>query len=411
MSLVTRKMAHSARGAQGLPRGVSGRDASGSVFRRSEEIGTSGYNPAVPQRIRIAGGGISGLAAAVLLARRGVSVEVYDRHRGGGGRFAGGWQVLENGSSDLDAFEELRAMGLEPEFPAIRATRALFLDGLGRTFEVGSATPYAYFVRRGGGEGSLDAWLRTLALDAGVILREGEEAPPDAEVIASGPRQADGVARELVFTSDLPDTIAVMFDPAVTPTGYAYLFCLGGHGTFGVAQVRRVNRLGGARDAAWRRFREVLGEFAVRGEREHGQFMNFCAPRHLRAADGRWYVGEAAAVQDFLFGLGNRLALRSAALAAEGIAGRWDDVAFRTGLLRPMRTTIALRFAYERMGRRAFTVFCRRASRGDFRRFLIRLQRPGAAKDALARLVMAAWRERRGCRHAPVCSWCRERES
>jgi len=27
-------------------------------------------------------------------------------------------------------------------------------------------------------------------------------------------------------------------------------------------------------------------------------------------ADGRWFVGEAAGVQDFLYGLGNRLALR-----------------------------------------------------------------------------------------------------
>ena len=58
-------------------------------------------------------------------------------------------------------------------------------------------------------------------------------------MVATGPRQADGVAREVVFASDLPDTVAVLFDPTVTPTGYAYLFCLGGHATFGVAQVRR----------------------------------------------------------------------------------------------------------------------------------------------------------------------------
>ncbi|HQU34463.1 MAG TPA: NAD(P)/FAD-dependent oxidoreductase, partial [Thermoanaerobaculaceae bacterium] len=64
------------------------------------------------RQIRIAGGGLSGLAAAVQLARQGFEVEVFDRHRGGGGRFAGGWQVLENGSRDLDALDELRAMGL-----------------------------------------------------------------------------------------------------------------------------------------------------------------------------------------------------------------------------------------------------------------------------------------------------------
>lgn len=360
-------------------------------------------------KIRIAGGGLSGLATAVQLARRGFEVEVFDRHHGGGGRFAGGWQVLENGSRELDALEELRGMGLEPDFATVPATRALFLDGFGGTHEVASAAPYAYFVRRGP-DGSMDSWLRSLALAAGVTLREGVPAPAAAEVVATGPRQADGVARELVFASDLADTVAVLFDPTITPTGYAYLFCLGGHGTFGVAQVRRVAGLPRASELAWRRFREVLGEFAVREEHEHGQFMNFSVPRRLRAADGRWYVGEAAGVQDFLFGLGNRLALRTAGLAAAGIVGRWDARAFSASVQRPMRTTVAARFLYERLGRRSFAAFCRRASRTDFRGLLLRLQRPDLAKDALARLVMAAWRERRGCRHAGVCGWCRERE-
>jgi len=364
----------------------------------------------VAQHIGIAGGGISGLATAVLLAREGFAVEVWDRHRGGGGRFAGGWQVLENGTGELDALDELRELGLAPDFAAIPATTALFLDGLGRRHEVSSGTPFAYFVRRGGGEGSLDAWLRRLAAGAGVVLREGAAAPGDTEVVATGPHQADGVARELVFASDLPDTVAVLFDPTVTPTGYAYLFCIGGHATFGVAQVRRVGRLREAQKEAWRRFREALGKFAVRGEHDGGQFMNFCLPRHLRGSDGRWYVGEAAGVQDFLYGLGNRLALRSAGLVAAGIAGRWDQARFERTIRRPMRATVALRFAYERLGRRGFAGFCRLASRGDFRGLLLRLQRPGPLKDAVATVVMAAWRERGGCRHAPVCSWCRRRE-
>lgn len=369
-----------------------------------------GYNPAVPSSVRIAGGGLSGLATAVLLARRGVDVEVFDRRSGGGGRFAGGWQVLENGTGDLDALAELRAAGFDPDFDALPATRALFLDGLGGRHEIHSGAPFAYFVRRGAGDASLDGWLRRHALAAGVRLRDGEAAPAGAEVVATGPLQADGVAREVVFGSDLPDTIAVLFDPLVTPTGYAYLFCLAGHATFGVAQVRRVGRLHEAQGAAWERFHGVFGAFAVRAEHEGGQFMNFSVPRHLRDGDGRWRVGEAAGVQDFLFGLGNRLALRSAGLAAAGVAGSWDGAAFQAGIVRPMRTTIALRLLYERLGRRGFAAFCRTAASGDFRRFLLRVQRPGPLKDAAARLAMALWRERRGCRHASTCAWCRRRE-
>jgi len=161
----------------------------------------------------------------------------------------------------------------------------------------------------------------------------------DAELVAWGPRQADGVAREVVFSSDLADTIAVLFDPTLTPTGYAYLFCLGGHATFGVAQVRGVRGLAAAQRAAWSVFRGALGDFAVRDQRQAGQFMNFSLPAHLRAADGRWYVGEAAGVQDFLFGLGNRLAVRSAVLAADGVLGRWDAARFRREIVAPMRSS------------------------------------------------------------------------
>jgi flavin-dependent dehydrogenase len=364
----------------------------------------------VTPRVRIAGGGLSGLATAVLLARQGVGVEVFDRHEGGGGRFVGGWQVLENGSSDEDALDEIRGYGLAQEFVAIPARRATFLDGLGGRHEIASEQPYAYFIRRGAGEGTLDTALRTAARNAGVALHDRCGGPAGAEVVASGPRQADGVAREAVFTSDLSDTVAVLFDPTVTPTGYAYLFCLGGRATFGVAQVRRIGRLRQAQQRAWLCFRAAFGEFAVRDADERGQFMNFCLPRRLHDADGRWFAGEAAGVQDFLFGLGNRLALRSAALVAQGIVGRWDEGRFRRTLQRPMRTTIALRFVYERLGRRGFAAFCSAAAQRDFHRLLVRLQRPSAAKAALARLVMAGWRERRGCRHAPVCAWCRRRE-
>jgi flavin-dependent dehydrogenase len=363
----------------------------------------------VGSTVRIAGAGLSGLATALLLARQGAEVEVFERRPGAGGRFAGGWQVLENGTGTEDVLDELRRVGLDVGFPAFPATAAVFLDGLGGVHQVRSEKPYAYFVRRGATD-SIDVALREAALAAGVVIRHGMPAPVETTVVATGPRQADGVAKELVFASDLPDTVAVLFDPGVTPTGYAYLFCLHGHATFGVAQVRGLRGLARAKEAAWARFRQHLGGFSVEALHDGGQFMNFCVPAHLAGRDGRWYVGEAAGVQDFLFGLGNRLALRTAVLASSGVMGCWDQAGFERGVVRPMTSTVALRFLYERLGRRAFGAFCKMAARSDFRELLVRLQRPGGAKAVLSRLVMAAWRERSGCRHAPLCSWCRRRE-
>lgn len=359
--------------------------------------------------VRIAGGGVSGLATAALLARQGAAVEVFDRHVGGGGRFHGGWQVLDNGLPPSDALDELASLGLTGHPPVIPVHRAVFVDPFGGRHEVASREPYTYFLRRGGA-GSLDAWLRDQALELGATLREGCEAPPDVQVVATGPRRADGVAREIVFSSDLPDTVMVLFDPAVTPSGYAYLFCLEGHATFGVAQVLRLRSLPGARDAAWARFQRELGDFQVRDRRESGQFMTFSPPRTLRGPDGRWYVGEAAGVQHFLFGLGIRFALRSAALVSDGVLGRWDPVRYERELRRPMLASVAMRWGYERLGPRAFRRLCRMASTRDFRELLLRAQRPTVVQRTLARVVMAAWADRPGSR-GPLGGWHRRREA
>ncbi len=366
------------------------------------------YNAPVDDPIRIAGGGLSGLATAVLLAGRGRRAEVFDRRAGLGGRFAGGWQIIENGTRSEDALVELERLGYPAGVSAVPVTSATLLDGLGGVHEVASAVPYAYFVRRGGDD-SLDAWLAAAARERGVEIHAGTAAPRDVDVVATGPSQADGVAREIVFASDLPDTVMVLFDPQVTPTGYAYLFCLSGHATFGVAQVRRVAGLAAARDRAWSVFRRRLGDFSVDSPREGGQFMNFSLPAGLEHG-GRWLVGEAAGVQDFLFGLGNRLALRTAAVAAAALAG--DDAPARVGrdVLAPMRASIGMRLVYERLGRRGFAALCRWLAGGDFRRRLLRLQRPDPAKAVLSAVARWAWKERRGCRHGPLCRWCRRAE-
>ena len=368
------------------------------------------YNPAVAQSVRIAGAGLSGLATALLLARAGFEVELFERRGTPGGRFFGGWQVLENGTSELDVLEELVSLGLAPGFPVRPVTRAVFVDHRGRHFEVASKLPFSYLVRRGGGDG-LDTWLLARCREAGVRVFVGQEGPDDVDVVATGPRHADGVARERLFATDLRDTVMVLFDPTVTPTGYGYLFCIDGAATFGVAQVRGVRSLRRAEEVAWERFRAALGDFSVSGEEERGQFMNFSMPRTLHGPDARWYVGEAAGVQDFLFGLGNRLALRTAALAAAGLRGAFDQTTFERTVVRQMRASVALRFLYERLGRSGFTALCRNASRRDFRELLIQLQRPGVLLSLVARCVMPFWRARGGCQHAPTCSWCRRSEA
>ncbi|MEC8167798.1 MAG: NAD(P)-binding protein, partial [Candidatus Thermoplasmatota archaeon] len=63
--------------------------------------------------ITIMGAGLSGLAAATLLARAGREVHVHDIRHDSGARFDGDFQALENWSMDDDFFDQLERWGFD----------------------------------------------------------------------------------------------------------------------------------------------------------------------------------------------------------------------------------------------------------------------------------------------------------
>jgi flavin-dependent dehydrogenase len=360
--------------------------------------------------VRVLGAGVSGLATALLLARRGVPVEVLDRGRS---RFGGGLQVLENGARPEDALAELERLGFgAPACDLVPLRDALLLGPDLRRYEVASSEPFAYMTRRGSSPGTLDWWLRRAAEEAGVRFVGGSGLTASApQVVATGPARTDGAARELVFRTNHPDLTVALFDPRLTPTGYSYLFVRDGLGTIGAAQVRRRGALRDNARAAFARLFELFPMKVAPEGPERGLSMSFALPCHLHHGE-RWYVGEAAGVQDFLFGLGNRLALRSASLVADALAGAgWDADRFRREIVRPMRVSLCGRALWEACGPRLTTLLCRRLASGDFRRRLVALQRPRGWKLAVARVVMLVWAERRGDGRSPVAVWsrCQER--
>ena len=63
--------------------------------------------------VTVMGAGLSGLAAATLLARAGREVHVHDIRADSGARFDGDFQALENWSMDEDFFDQLDAWGFD----------------------------------------------------------------------------------------------------------------------------------------------------------------------------------------------------------------------------------------------------------------------------------------------------------
>ena len=344
--------------------------------------------------VRIAGAGPAGLAAAIELARRGRPVELFERHRALGGRFDGDHQILPLFGDRPHGDDLLRELGVD-DLDVVPLREARFLDGDGRVVEAHSREPYALLVRRGPAPGTLDRTLSDTAERLGVRFHVGRAlAPERADVVATGLRRVDGLAIERMFRTASPDRVDVLLDETLAPGGYAYLFVDRGEATLGIAALGAFKDLGARLERARTRF-AALGEFDEDSPRSAAHGMNFTLP--ATALDGgRPRVGEAAGFQDFLFGLGLRMALVSGRLAGQALDEDLDyDALWNHALGRRMRASLVDRWVYERgLVRRALFA---RLRHDDLREVLTSLQR-----DHWAKRLAHPWIRRARLRHDPA---------
>jgi flavin-dependent dehydrogenase len=370
-------------------------------------------NAQTDRPIQIAGAGPSGLAAAIRLASAGLPVTVFEARKAAGARFIGDFQVIENMSGPEDALDWLSRLGLSINFFIQPAHRAVFFGPDLKPHPVESARPFAYFIRRGAEAGSLDTGLAAQAVDAGVRIVYETRLPRDqADIVATGPSTPDGLAKQKVFPTALPDTVWVLFDMARAPGGYAYLFVLNGRATLGCAITRDFDRMDHYFDVCAQRFAEVA-PFSMDDARSGYSFMSFSLKTSAQV-EGRRFVGEAGGFQDFLFGLGLRYALTTGHLAAESFmgasaAGVAYDTAWKSALGEAQEVSLVNRALYELGGNRGLSFLIRRATRGDVRDYLAGWHAPRAWKRLLLPWVKWRWRRQTRCVHPFDPHWCRQR--
>ncbi len=361
--------------------------------------------PSLP--IRIAGAGPSGLSAATHLARAGLPVSLFEARRTVGARFIGDFQVIENISGAVDALDMLRRLGLSVNFFMQPVRRGVFFGPDLKPHPVESAEPFAYFIKRGEEADSLDSGLARQAEAAGVqIAYQSRIKREEADIIATGPSLPDGLAKQVVFSTPLPDTVWVLFDMARAPGGYAYLFVLGGRATLGCAITHDFDRIDHYFDQAVRRFSEVA-PFSISGGREGYSFMSFSLKKSAEV-DRRLFVGEAGGFQDFLFGLGLRYAITTGHLAAESLIKKsvYNPVA---AVGTAQEISLVNRALYEWGGDVGLSFLIRQAARGDVRQYLSRWHAPRFWKRCLLPWVKWYWGREESCTHPFDPHWCRRR--
>ncbi len=357
--------------------------------------------------IKISGAGPSGLAAAIVLSRAGCPVEVFEGRGHVGARFIGDFQVIENISAEEEVTETLQRYGISTNFFFKPVQKAIFFDYRLRPQKIQSAKPFGYFIRRGPQGATLDQGLLAQAIQAGVKVHYHQRIR-QADIIATGPTSPDGLAKQMTFSTSLPDTVSVLFDTKRAPGGYAYLFVLDGAATFGCAITKDFNHINDYFDHSLKRFQEIL-PFAPQEATTGYSFMSF----QLKASatrDASLFVGEAGGFQDYLFGLGLRYALTTGYLAAQSILEKKAyDPLWKSALGQAQEISVVNRFLYEWGGDRGLSAFIKRAGQGDVQTYLHRLHLPTLWKRLLLPFIKWAWQTRRRCVHPLLTHWCRKK--
>jgi flavin-dependent dehydrogenase len=270
-------------------------------------------------RVRILGAGPAGLSAAITLAGAGYDVDVFEGRGDVGTRFHGDLQGLENWSNEKDILEDFRAMGVRTDFE-YAPYRDLSVSNGREMLNFSCGRPAFYLVRRGALAGSLDTALKDQALDAGAEIHfSTRRAEEDADIVATGPVK-DGLlalAKGFTFTTSMENTAVGIIDLTASRKGYAYLLAMNGRGCIATVLMDDFQDAGACLDRARALFSGMM-DLDIRDPAPYGGVGSFRTTTRYRDG-GRLYVGEAAGLQDPMWGFGMRFAVRSGHLAARSI--------------------------------------------------------------------------------------------
>ena len=302
--------------------------------------------------VRIVGGGISGLTTAIVLARRGMNVEVFERGRATPAARPARWDAVENWTTDEDLTAFLKRWTLDTApFRTPGSIDVIAYDG--ERHPVRRARPLLYVVKRGNAPDSLDACLRRQALALGVRVRDGETLPREcADVWAVGaPRRGFFLDAGITFRTAQPDRVVILVDQQLAPKACAYLIVADGMATLAVLLTRQFNcahRLLAQSVDAFQRLHH-FDMHDVRWQSGFGGAVHMVS----RSSSPPRVVGEAAGFLDYLWGFGIRYAITSGVLAARSLLEPSDYQTLVAREISPLlRSSVLNRKLYDRAGNR-----------------------------------------------------------
>jgi len=318
--------------------------------------------------IKILGAGLSGLSAAINLAKKGNDVKVFERKKSVGSHLGQSFQALRCDFKTPD--EYFRDINLKPKpFWQSSFKKAWFLTRK-RDIDIKISQP-VHFVCRGG-PNSLEYGLFREAESVGVKFEfETKAVEKDVNIVATGSRRSDIVAFGSVY-SDLDiekDRFLMMYDDRFSPMGWYFYIIPQPDGRVEVMNCVSqpygplVKKLFYKAIEQRGLIRDIVGD--RKPEYSIGGVGNISYPK-TAVFDGRLYTGEAAGFQDACYGFGMTTALESGMLAAESIMNGTDyDTLWKARLGKWIEGHLAKRFVTSTVGDRVVEHIFRKFNNGD----------------------------------------------
>ena len=309
--------------------------------------------------VKILGAGVSGLSAAIILARNGIETEVFEKQPHIGGRFIRDFQGLQNyGYFKGDQIQEFEKMGIRIK-PYMHLKRAIRFSPSLFNFEVVTKKiPIFYLVVRGKDVNSLDSQLAETAINLGVKIHHNSKINKNAtDIIATGPHKATILAYDFYYNDINMEDAAYMFLGSHYSPG-KYLFAIPGEEK-GEAVI--VTSCGIDQGITYTRLKKLLQKAIdeiptlkdiVDGSNPAREFKHLGCLDIPNSAyrDGKYFVGEAGGFQDAIAYFGIRYAINTGYLAAQSIiTGKNYDTLWKESLKPSLELEAKRAWKYEKM--------------------------------------------------------------
>jgi len=348
---------------------------------------------AVSEEVHVLGAGLSGLAAATILAKNGMEVHVHEIRKDSGARFDGDFQGIENWTSKVDFFDELEEWGFDSNEFKSNSFGIIDLIHPDDVVTHPETEGVAFrVVERGTAEHTIDQAFKRMALEAGVKIHYGvKKSAEECQIVAAGPKESSAVAYGEIFETTHENLVAFQLNDKLAPGAYSYLIVIDGIGLICTCLWRKQRNSGRYLDEtiAWYERNYDLNRIPIKRVGGRGDFGLPTKYEH----EGSFYVGEAGGLQDFMWGFGMRYAITSGVLSAKAMLGEFEyEKEVRRRLVPLIRASAINRFLMNRVGDRGFKMIANRwmadqERKGDGLSFMRWLYKPGLFRRALWPIV------------------------